>query len=100
MRNASGSTGSSSGATSRGASWRGSSRGAFSRVPELPEVETIARGVHREVAGARIVGVDVPRPDVLRVVTQPRAFARRVTGQVITKVARRAKHVVVTLSDG
>jgi formamidopyrimidine-DNA glycosylase len=69
-------------------------------VPELPEVETIARGIDRATAGARIVGVDVPRPDVLRVVTHPRTFARRLTGHAITRVARRAKHVVITLDDG
>jgi len=69
-------------------------------VPELPEVETIARGVDRAVRGARIVGVDVPRPDVLRVVTYPRTFARRVTGRTIERVARRAKHIVISLNDG
>lgn len=69
-------------------------------MPELPEVETIARGVDRAVAGAAIVGVDVPRPDVLRVVTSAHTFARRVTGRTIVRVARRAKHIVITLDDG
>jgi formamidopyrimidine-DNA glycosylase len=69
-------------------------------VPELPEVETIARGVDRAVAGARIVGAGVPRPDVLRVVTKPATFVRRVKGGSILGAVRRAKHIVITLDDG
>lgn len=68
-------------------------------MPELPEVETIARGVARAVTGARIVGAAVPRPDVLRVVTDPPAFIRRVAGRSIARVERRAKHIVIVLDD-
>lgn len=69
-------------------------------MPELPEVETIARGVDRAVAGARIIEAGVPRPDVLRVVTKPAPFLRRVKGRSIAHAARRAKHIVITLDDG
>jgi formamidopyrimidine-DNA glycosylase len=68
-------------------------------MPELPEVETIARGVHSAVAGRVITGVEIPRPDVLREAT-PRTFTRRVTGTRITNVRRRAKHVVISLDSG
>ena len=68
-------------------------------MPELPEVETIARGVHQAVAGRTIEAVGVPRPDVLREAT-PRTFARRVRGTTITGSARRAKHIVISLDSG
>lgn len=68
-------------------------------MPELPEVETIARGVHEAVAGRTIEAVGVPRPDVLRDVTA-RTFAKRVRGAVITASRRRAKHIVVSLDSG
>jgi len=66
-------------------------------VPELPETETIARDLDREVTGARIVTVRVSRPDVLREVAS-RAFAQRVTGATILRCWRRAKLVVIDLS--
>ncbi|MGN6405023.1 DNA-formamidopyrimidine glycosylase family protein, partial [Sinomonas sp.] len=68
-------------------------------MPELPEVETIARGVDRAVAGARIVGASVPRPDVLRVVTTAATFVRRVKGQSIARAAPRANHKVNKLGN-
>ncbi len=68
-------------------------------MPELPEVETIARGVHEAVAGRRIEAIGVPRPDVLREAS-PRTFARRVRDTVILESRRRAKHIVVTLDTG
>jgi formamidopyrimidine-DNA glycosylase len=68
-------------------------------MPELPEVETIARGVNSVVAGHTIEAVAVPRPDVLREVTA-RTFARRVRGNVILSSERRAKHIVISLDGG
>jgi formamidopyrimidine-DNA glycosylase len=68
-------------------------------MPELPEVETIARGVHQAVAGRTIEAVGIPRPDVLREVTA-RTFATRVRGATITDSRRRAKHVVISLDSG
>lgn len=68
-------------------------------MPELPEVETIARGVNDVVAGRTIEAVGVPRPDVLREATT-RAFAKRVRGTMITGSRRRAKHIVVSLDSG
>jgi formamidopyrimidine-DNA glycosylase len=68
-------------------------------MPELPEVETIARDLDRALPGARIVGVTVTRPNVLREVTA-RELAQRVTGATIDRVWRRAKHAVIDLSTG
>lgn len=68
-------------------------------MPELPEVETIARDLDRALRGARITGVTVTRPDVLREVTA-RTLAKRTTGATIERVWRRAKHAVLDLSTG
>jgi len=68
-------------------------------VPELPEVETIARGVNAEVAGRTITGVTITKGDVLREVT-PAQLKRRVVGATITGAYRRAKHIVIALSTG
>ncbi|MGI9089968.1 MAG: bifunctional DNA-formamidopyrimidine glycosylase/DNA-(apurinic or apyrimidinic site) lyase [Gemmatimonadaceae bacterium] len=68
-------------------------------MPELPEVETIARGVDSAVRDRIIVGVLVPRPDVLREAT-PAELARRTVGARITGASRRAKHIVISLDRG
>jgi formamidopyrimidine-DNA glycosylase len=68
-------------------------------VPELPETETIARDLDRELSGQRIVGVRVTRSDVLREV-KPAELASRLIGAVIDRSWRRAKLVVIDLSSG
>ncbi|MDE3127047.1 MAG: bifunctional DNA-formamidopyrimidine glycosylase/DNA-(apurinic or apyrimidinic site) lyase [Gemmatimonadota bacterium] len=68
-------------------------------MPELPETETIARDLDRQVSGATIVAVGVPRPDVLRE-TGAMALRRRITGARIEHCWRRAKLVVLDLSTG
>ncbi|HXY70421.1 MAG TPA: bifunctional DNA-formamidopyrimidine glycosylase/DNA-(apurinic or apyrimidinic site) lyase [Gemmatimonadales bacterium] len=68
-------------------------------MPELPEVETIARDVRPHLVGAAIRAVRVAKPDVLRGIGR-RAFERSLTGRRFTAVARRAKHLVLVLDDG
>lgn len=68
-------------------------------MPELPETETIARDLERELRGRRIVHVRVARPDVLREVDASE-LARRVGGATIQRCWRRAKLVVLDLSTG
>jgi formamidopyrimidine-DNA glycosylase len=68
-------------------------------VPELPETETIARDLDREIAGRTVVAVHVRRPDVLREVGA-RTLTKRVVGARITGAWRRAKLVVLDLSTG
>jgi formamidopyrimidine-DNA glycosylase len=68
-------------------------------VPELPEVETIARDLERRVKGARITAVEVSKRDVLRVVGA-RALATRTTGVTLERCWRRAKLVILDLSSG
>lgn len=68
-------------------------------MPELPEVETIARDLNDAVAGATIVGVSVFRKDCLRECS-PKSLATRTAGARIDRAWRRAKHVVLNLSSG
>lgn len=68
-------------------------------MPELPEVETIAREVHARVAGGVIASVTVRKPDVLRFAT-PRRLRQRVTGATIARCWRRAKLAILDLSTG
>lgn len=68
-------------------------------MPELPETETIARDLDREVRGRTIVDVEFSKPDVLREHT-PAQVTRRVRGARIDRAWRRAKLVVLDLSTG
>ena len=70
---------------------------SFTAMPELPETETMARDLDREIAGRTIERVAVHRPDVLREVDaqELRRRTRRVT---IVRAWRRAKLVVLDLS--
>ena len=68
-------------------------------MPELPEVETVARDLQRRVVGGTITAVEVSKADVLRVVGA-RALAKRTIGATIMRAWRRAKLVVLDLSTG
>jgi len=66
-------------------------------MPELPEAETIVRGLRASVLRQTIRRVEVVHPDILR---QPKAdFLRRVRGRRIESVDRRGKKVLIGL-DG
>jgi len=67
-------------------------------VPELPEVETVRRGLAPVMEGARILRVEARRPDLRRPL--PRNFARRLEGQTVTGIGRRAKYLLADLSSG
>ncbi len=67
-------------------------------MPELPETETIARDLHQLVVGAQIVGVQVPRADVLREVDSD-GLQRALCGRTIGAVWRRAKLIVLDLAQ-
>jgi formamidopyrimidine-DNA glycosylase len=68
-------------------------------VPELPETETIARDLDREITGRRITEVAVVRPDVLRE-RSAEELASQVTGRTFVRAWRRAKLVVLDLDSG
>lgn len=66
-------------------------------MPELPEVETVRRGLMPYLEGARISAVRLNRQDLR--FAFPDRFAERMTGQTILEVGRRAKYLIITLSD-
>jgi len=70
-------------------------------MPELPEVETMRRGI-AGVVGSQIVNVErTPcRLKPIRVSPQLSAFKRRTIGTTITEVSRVGKRVVVVLDSG
>jgi len=67
-------------------------------VPELPEVETIARGLERAVAGKTIDSGVVLRPKVVSPETN--RFETTIAGERVAAVGRRAKYVVFSLASG
>lgn len=67
-------------------------------MPELPEVETVTRGIRPRLEGRRIVRVVPRRPDLRTPL--PVDFARRVEGRRVLAVTRRAKYILVRLEPG
>jgi formamidopyrimidine-DNA glycosylase len=67
-------------------------------MPELPEVETVRRGLQPAMEGAKIVKAEVRRKD-LRFPFQ-KDFVRRLEGQDVTGLGRRAKYLMADLASG
>jgi formamidopyrimidine-DNA glycosylase len=67
-------------------------------MPELPEVETVRRGLAPVMEGARFVKVEANRPDLRR--PFPKDFIKRLTGKTVTGLGRRAKYLLADLSSG
>ncbi len=67
-------------------------------MPELPEVETVRRGLQPIVEGALIEGVEQRRPDLR--FPFPERFAERLTGLTVTGLGRRAKYLLFYFDDG
>ena len=67
-------------------------------MPELPEVETVRRGLQPVMEGARIVKAETRRKD-LRFPFQ-KDFVARLTGQTVTGLGRRAKYLMADLESG
>jgi formamidopyrimidine-DNA glycosylase len=67
-------------------------------MPELPEVETVRRGLQPVMEGAKIVKAEARRKD-LRFPFQ-KDFVARLTGQTVTGLGRRAKYLLADLGSG
>ena len=67
-------------------------------MPELPEVETVRRGLQPVMEGARIVSVETRRPD-LRFPFPP-DFSKRISGKKIVSLGRRAKYLTAEIEGG
>jgi formamidopyrimidine-DNA glycosylase len=68
-------------------------------MPELPEVELVARSLDRLVAGRRIVAARLLQPAIAPETT-PRAFARALRGRRVEGVGRRGKLIVFAFEGG
>jgi formamidopyrimidine-DNA glycosylase len=69
-------------------------------MPELPEVETVARDLQRWVAGATIRDATIHWDRTIRHPQPPERFAAELRGATIRRVGRRAKTVQLHLEDG
>jgi formamidopyrimidine-DNA glycosylase len=67
-------------------------------MPELPEVETVRRGLEPAMEGKRFVKVEVRRGDLRWPL--PKNFAERLKGKTVTGLGRRAKYLLADLSSG
>ncbi len=67
-------------------------------MPELPEVETVRRGLAPVLEGQRITRIDQRRPNLR--FPFPDNLAARMLGQRIVRVGRRAKYLLLFLEDG
>lgn len=67
-------------------------------MPELPEVETVKRGLQPVMEGTKIARVEARRGD-LRFPLQ-KDFLARLDGQVVTGLGRRAKYILADLASG
>ncbi len=67
-------------------------------MPELPEVETVRRGLEPAMLGQVLTRVEQRRPDLR--FPLPEHFVERLTGRRIEGLSRRAKYLIADLDDG
>ena len=67
-------------------------------MPELPEVETVRRGLEPVLTNRVLAHVDQRRPDLRR--PFPERFAERLTGRRVTGLTRRSKYLLIGLDGG
>lgn len=67
-------------------------------MPELPEVETVRRGLEPVLVGARLTRVRQNRPDLR--FPFPERFVERLEGALVERIDRRAKYLLAALSTG
>jgi formamidopyrimidine-DNA glycosylase len=67
-------------------------------MPELPEVETVRRGIAPALEGRTIIHAETRRGDLRR--PFPERFAARLTGRRVVGLRRRAKYILADLDNG
>ena len=67
-------------------------------MPELPEVETVRRGLAPAMEGRRVLAAELRRPDLRW--PFPERMAERLTGQQVLQLRRRSKYILADLSSG
>jgi formamidopyrimidine-DNA glycosylase len=66
-------------------------------MPELPEVETVCRGLALKLEGRSLARVEARRRDLRQPL--PRDFTSRLTGRRVDRITRRAKYILMHLDD-
>jgi len=66
-------------------------------MPELPEVETVRRGLALKMTGRRITHAELRRQDLRR--PFPPMLSRRLAGAAVGKLKRRGKYILIELDD-
>ena len=66
-------------------------------MPELPEVETVRRGLEKLILGKKISNIDIRYPKMIK--TDLHEFQKEMPGQVILSMERRGKYLLFYLSD-
>ncbi|MFQ6047764.1 MAG: Fpg/Nei family DNA glycosylase, partial [Phycisphaerae bacterium] len=67
-------------------------------MPELPEVETIARQLARRILGRHVTELELIRPDLIG--PDGRRAAATLRGQRIVSIDRHGKRLIISLQDG
>ncbi len=67
-------------------------------MPELPEVETITRGLMARLLGKRLLSFKLNRRDLRKPV--PPGLKAKLEGRRVVAIARRAKYILFHLEDG
>lgn len=67
-------------------------------MPELPEVETVCRGLAVPLEGRRLAAIEVRRPDLR--FPLPEDLAARLLGRRVDRISRRAKYIRIFLDNG
>ncbi|MFH5810390.1 DNA-formamidopyrimidine glycosylase [Companilactobacillus sp. FL22-1] len=67
-------------------------------MPEMPEVETVRRGLNSQVKGRKITHVEIRYQNLIT--GDVKQFSEFVTGATITDVGRRAKFLLIHLDNG
>jgi len=67
-------------------------------MPELPEVETITRGLKKLVVGKRITGIEIKFPKIINLA--PAEFKKHTINATVKAAERRAKLIIMHLSNG
>ena len=67
-------------------------------MPELPEVETVMRGLKPVLEGRRILGVEQRRKDLR--FPFPKDFSKRLAGRRVLSLTRRAKYILAAIEGG
>lgn len=66
-------------------------------MPELPEVETVRRGLEKLILGKKIASLDIRYPKMIK--TDLDQFQKELPGQVVKSMGRRGKYLLFYLTD-